>query len=281
MGNWERKLVATTRGEFEVFIKGDGPPGVVTHHYSEFNESGDYFADSFTRSHRVILVNLREAGHSEKATEPYRLSMLDAVLDLEAIREEFGYSTWSYAGHSTGGMIGVLYGIHFSESLTALILVGAAAREYASDSSECIYHPEHPQFENMQDLMEKLKLPTLSADERKNLSKERTKLSLYHPAMHGKYFSKPISKKMCVVRLNFFNREFSIYDVTRQLHKIKTRTLILCGRHDVQCPVGFSIEMDQHIPNSKLHIFESSNHYPFLEEKKLFKRVVEDFVTRK
>ncbi|MBY6036996.1 alpha/beta hydrolase [Fictibacillus nanhaiensis] len=277
MSKWETKIIETERGTFEVFTKGKGLPVCITHHYSEFNNTGDYFAETFTDSYKVYLVNLKEAGNSSKSIHPHELSMFDAVYDLEAIRKVLGYSSWIYAGHSTGGMIGVLYGIHCSPSLRSLIIVGSAARKYANSSSECIYHKGHPKFEYMQELIERLKNQNLSYAERFEISKERTKLSLFKPEKYDEYFSLNIHKKMSAVRMNFFIREEMIFDVTRQLISITTPTLIIGGRHDVQCPVSFSLEMQRLLPSSFLEIFEESNHYPFLEEASLFRNVVEEF----
>ncbi len=277
MNHWNRTFVETTRGTFEVFVKGEGHPVCVTHHYSEFNESGDYYADVFTSTHKVFLVNLREAGNSEKANEPYQLTMIEVVFDLEAIRESLGYSTWTYAGHSTGGMIGLIYGVRYSNSLDALIITGAAAREYAYSSPECIYNKNHPYYDKMQYLIESLKKPDISSSQRKELSKERTRLSLFRPEKYDEYFSPNVHKKMSAVRMNFFAREVLTFDITRQLSNISTRTLILCGRHDVQCPLPYSQEIHEQILDSQFHIFDESNHYPFLEEKEFFKKVVHDF----
>lgn len=278
MSFWRTELVETPRGTFEVFTKGKGLPVCVTHHYSEFNQSGDYFAEAFTENHKVFLVNLKEAGNSSKASQAHELSMFDAVYDLEAIREKLGIPTWTFAGHSTGGMIGVLYGIHFSVSLYSLIIVGSAARKYANSSPQCIYHPKHPQFERMQELIEILKRSDLSAKERDQFSKERTKLSLHCPEKYEEYFSLDIHKKMSSSRMNFFIREEMIFDVTRELGKISTKTLILSGRYDVQCPVSFSIEMHELIQHSELVVFEESNHYPFLEEKQVFRQSISNFL---
>lgn len=263
---------------FEVFVKGEGEPVCITHHYSEFNESGDYFAETFIENNKVFLVNLKDAGNSDKAGNAHELSMVDAVLDLEEIRKVYGYLSWTFAGHSTGGMIGVLYGIHFSSSLKSLIIVGSSAREYSSVSSKCIYNEVHPKFKRMQELMELLKPQSLTGDERNRLSKERTQLSLFEPENFEQYFSKNISKKLSANRLNFFSREQLIFDVTRQLSAVRAKTIILCGRHDVQCPVDFSIEMSELIPNASLHIFEQSNHYPFLEEEFEFKEVLKSVI---
>ncbi|MBT2706275.1 alpha/beta fold hydrolase [Chryseobacterium sp. ISL-80] len=192
-----------------------------------------------------------------------------------------GYAKWTFAGHSTGGMIGIIYGIHFSTSLTSLIIVGAAARKYANSSSECIYHPDHPNFDRMQQLIETLKRSNLSHSEREIFSKERTKLSLFHPDKYDEYFSLGIHKKMSAARMNFFIREEMIFDVTRELEKISTNTLILSGRYDVQCPLSFSVEINELIPNSQLFVFNESNHYPFLEEKSLFRQVILTYLKEK
>ena len=278
MKNWERRILQTSRGKFEVFIKGEGKPICVTHHYSEFNESGDYFANTFTKTHQVILVNLRETGASEKAVEPYQLSFLETIFDLEAIRENLGFEKWGFAGHSTGGMLGIIYGIYYSERLKYNIIVGAAAREYMTFSKDCIYHSEHPKFQRMQELNETLKLSNLPLEKRKELKIERTKMSLFAPERYDEFFSLNISKDMSATRMNFFNRELQIYDVTRKLEFISVPTLIICGRYDVQCPLMYSIEMDEGIPNSKLVIFEKSNHYPFLEEVERFTEVLDLFL---
>lgn len=274
---WERKLIDTTRGKFEVFVKGQGTPLCVTHHYSVFNETGDYFAECFTKTNKVYLVNLREAGNSEKALHPYQLSMLETVLDLEAIREQLGFDRWGFAGHSTGGMLGVIYGIYFSEKLSLNVIVGAAAREYMTFSSDCIYNSKHPQFTRMQELMESIKQPDVPLERKRELKVQRTKLSLWDPDKYDEYFSSDISKEMSGVRLNFFSRELHVFDVTKKLALAVTPTLIICGRHDVQCPIEYSIEMGELIPHAALAIFEKSNHYPFLEEAEQFIETYQSF----
>jgi len=271
-------MVSTSRGEFEVFAKGIGEPLCVTHLYSEFNETGDYFAETFTKTNRVYLVNLREAGNSEKAQHPYELSMLESVFDLEAIRTALGFGQWGFAGHSTGGMLAVVYGIYFSAHLRFLIVTGAAAREYMTFSKDCIYNPEHPLFSQMQELIENLKSPDTAEHQKKEWKIERTKLSLSDSNNYEAYFSSPITKKLSAIRMNFFNRELQLFDLTRKLHLITTPSLIMCGRHDVQCPLLYSQEMAELIPRAQLAIFENSNHYPFLEEKPQFQQVYKSYI---
>ncbi|SDL63622.1 alpha/beta fold hydrolase [Sediminibacillus halophilus] len=274
---WKRQVVETTRGSFELFFKGDGEPICITHLYSTFNETGDYFADTFTGSNSVYLINLRETGSSVRAEQFYQLSMLETVMDLEAIRRALGFKAWYFAGHSTGGMLGLVYGIYFPDSLTGLVIVGAAARDYTI-SPFCIYHPDHPDFQRMQQLIEMLKKADLKENQRKALTRERTKLSLYSPETYEQNFDKPIKKKLSKVRIEFFNRELAIYDVRSKLPYCHSNLLILCGKYDVQCPLEFSKEINELVPNSRFITYDKSNHYPFLEEKQSFSRDIHHFL---
>ncbi|MGQ7873225.1 alpha/beta fold hydrolase [Bacillus sp. 1A] len=273
---WTQQIINTKRGTFEIFTKGNGEPLCITHHYSQFNETGDYFADVFTSTHRVFLINLRNAGNSAKANSEKELSMIETVHDLEAIREAFQLPTWHFAGHSTGGMLGLLYAITYPNSLQSLVVAGAAASNYI-ETPFCIYHPTHPQFHYMQKLIENLKTPHLTNAERKELSTKRTKLSLYKPENYNSYFSKPIQKTMSASRMNAFANEYPSFDLREHLPSIQTKTLIICGRHDVQCPIQYSIEMHDGIRNSIFVIFEESNHYPFLEESAQFTSTTQIF----
>ncbi|MFH7830814.1 alpha/beta fold hydrolase [Bacillus luti] len=273
---WTQQIINTKRGAFELFTKGNGEPLCITHHYSQFNETGDYFADVFTSTHRVFLINLRNAGNSVKAKVENELSMIETIHDLEAIKEALQFSTWHFAGHSTGGMLGLLYAITYPTSLQSLVVTGAAASNYM-ETPFCIYHPEHPQFHYMQLLIENLKSPHLTSEERKELSTKRTKLSLYKPENYNSYFCKPIIKTMSASRMNAFANEYPSFDLREYLPSIQTKTLIMCGRHDVQCPIQYSIEMHDSIRNSIFVIFEESNHYPFLEETTHFTSTTQTF----
>ncbi len=273
---WTQQMIHTKRGTFELFTKGNGEPLCITHHYSQFNETGDYFADVFTSTHRVFLINLRDAGNSVKANSEKELSMTETIHDLEAIRESLQLPIWHFAGHSTGGMLGLLYAITYPKSLQSLVLVGAAASNY-TETPFCIYHPEHPQFHYMQHLIENLKSPHLTNEERKELSTERTKLSLHKPENYNSYFCKPIQKTMSASRMNAFSHEYPAFNLREHLPSMKTKTLIICGRYDVQCPIQYSIEMHEGIRNSIFVTFEESNHYPFLEEAAQFTSTIRTF----
>lgn len=77
--------------------------------------------------------------------------------------------------------------------------------------------------------------------------------------------------------MNAFANEYPSFDLREYLPSIKTKTLIICGRHDVQCPIQYSIEIHEGICDSTFVTFEESNHYPFLEEAAQFTSTTQIF----
>ena len=67
-------------------------------------------------------------------------------------------------------------------------------------------------------------------------------------------------------------------DYRARLKEIRVPALIGVGRHDPQAPVGCSAEIAQGIPRAHLVIFEHSGHYPFVEERDLFKQTLTEFL---
>lgn len=276
---WERVLVETDRGAFEVFIRGEGKPLCATHLYSEFNETGDRFANVFVPHRQTFLVNLREAGQSPKASDPVELDMEETVVDLDAIRRALGFHQWDFAGHSTGGMLGLMYAIRHPKTLSSLITVGAAASKDYAGQADCIYHPEHPMFERMQELRSLQLQHGVSPEQKRAYGQEITKLSLFNPEKYAQYFGGTIRKSVAPRRLDHFSQiDFPRFDLTTELVNVRIRTLVMCGRHDVQCPLRCSEEIHELVPNSEIVVLEESNHYPFLEEPTAFAERVATFL---
>lgn len=275
---WEKQLINTRRGEFEIFTQGTGEPLCITHLYSEFNELGYYFADTFITQFKVLLINLKDAGNSCKAENEEELSMREASKDLEAIREALNYNKWCFAGHSTGGMLGLVYATMYPDSLTKLLVGGATSnKEYMRDEGS-MYSPNSPLNKRLLEIFSVLKDPNSTLQERRNANREWTDMSLYNLEKRDEYFKKPSSGKVVQSRLDFYSfKELPNYNIQCELQNVYIPTIVYCGKYDAQCPLVFSEEINAGLKNSKLYIFESSNHLPYLEEKNLFLDMVIDF----
>lgn len=272
---WIQQFVETTRGTFEIFVKGEGEPLAVTHLYSEYDERGTIAANPYTAYYKVYLINLRGAGNSVKASNIHQYSMEESVLDLESIRETLKLQRWGFAGHSTGGMLALKYGINFPSSLTKLIVGGAAASyEYAQDS-KCIYCTENANYKRIIEIMDRLNSKETTIEERKSLSYEWLLMSFYKEEKLKQLLTQPNSGKTIGERLQYFRKyEYPTYDVRDALKLVNIPSYIYVGKNDSQCPLKFSEEIASLIPQANLTIFEESNHYPFFEEAEEFEEFV-------
>ncbi|MDR4363097.1 alpha/beta fold hydrolase, partial [Bacillus anthracis] len=169
---WTTNIIKTPRGKFEYFLKGEGPPLCVTHLYSEYNDNGNTFANPFTDHYSVYLVNLKGCGNSDSAKNDSEYSMTETIKDLEAIREALYINKWGFAGHSAGGMLALVYATEAQESLTKIIVGGAAAsKEYASHK-DSIYCSKNVKFNRIVSIMNALNDDSTVQEERKALSRE-------------------------------------------------------------------------------------------------------------
>ncbi|MGM7683715.1 alpha/beta fold hydrolase [Cytobacillus sp. Hm23] len=275
---WVRRFINTPRGQFEVFTQGKGEQICITHLYSEFNELGYYFADTFVEDFTVFLINLKEAGNSSITLKEEELSMLEAIKDLEAIRDSLNIERWCFAGHSSGGMLGLMYTTIYPNSIKKLMVGGAAATNQYIEHKDSMYCPHSHLNKKLKRIFSILKSPTSTIDERKVANKEWTNMSLFNIERRDEYFTKPSSGQVVQRRLDYFSfKEIPDYDIRNELKLITIPTFVFCGRYDTQCPLIFSEEISKCLTNSTLYIFDLSNHFPFIEEKEKFLEIICDF----
>jgi proline iminopeptidase len=276
---WEQKLIKTERGDFEIFEAGNGEPLCVTHLYSEFNQHGYHFAEQFVDDFKVYLVNLKETGNSTEIKEEDELSMSETSKDLDAIRIALGYENWTFAGHSTGGMLGLVYAANHSDSLKRLIVGGASATNEYMKHQESIYSDKNPLYNRLKEAFSILKSKGTTKEERVQAGRVWTEMSLNDPSRFDDYLSKPRNGKVVQKRLDYYSyTELPTYDIREDISRIKTPTIVFCGRYDSQCPFVYSEEIFNLVPNSTLYIYENSNHSPHIEEKEKFSGMVKDSV---
>ena len=119
-----------------VMERGSGKPLVLLHGNGE---SLEYFKSQiryFSRSYRVIAVDTRGHGGSERGSAPFTLKQF--AKDLKALLDTMGIRKISLLGFSDGGNIALIFALKYPDSVERLILNGANLNPFGMKASALI-----------------------------------------------------------------------------------------------------------------------------------------------
>jgi proline iminopeptidase len=102
---------------------GRGAPLMIVH--GGPGASHDYFLPyllPLARHNRLIFIDERGSGKSEKLEDPSGYTVENMVEDVEAVRQGLKLGKISLLGHSYGGVLAQAYALKYQKNLTHLIL---------------------------------------------------------------------------------------------------------------------------------------------------------------
>ncbi len=258
---------------------GSGFPFLVMHgglgiDHSYFRPAIDPLGDIF----KLIFYDHRGEGRSGRP--PLNAITLEQLADdANSLREILGYKKVGVIGHSFGGSVALHYAIRHPKKISYLILINAS-----------------PAFDYWEEVMENIMQKDLTPEMRETLNAPvdptiegfREQFKITAPLYFYNYNSEMEKKVTEVLNKMIFNPETATlneillpkYDVSSLLSKIKISTLILAGKNDNVTPPSQAQRIYNSIPNSELHIFEKSGHYPFYEETDEFFRIIREWFKR-
>jgi ABC-type branched-subunit amino acid transport system permease subunit/pimeloyl-ACP methyl ester carboxylesterase len=272
------RLVEIPGATIEIWEAGSGPlTSVYQHAYMDpvgpFPGGG--FGEALVGSGRTIIVVPRGAGRSSDSPNPRLLTMTQLADDMEAVRRALGVERWVVAGWSTGGMTALIYGLRYPEATQALVLSGTAPSYRFFEDPDCLYNPLNPVAWREEEARN-----ALDGSDAASKRWIRTVLSL---SLHDKAVLDDLVEHSDIVpeRLMAVRDEVLAdppWNVEAELGSIRCPTLVLCGRHDTQCPLRWSELIHEGVAGSELVVFEDSNHFPFEEEPERFRHTVAAFL---
>ena len=278
---------------------GHGPPLLIVH--GGPGASHDYFLPyllPLARHNRLIFIDERGSGRSEKLDDPSGYTVENMVEDVEAVRRELGLGKISLLGHSYGGVLAEAYALKYQQNLTHLILGST-----------------FPSTREMNEVFVKMK-QKMPADVREHIDKLEAQ-GLYNqgkPWEHGRYTNEymiaawgdgyfpylygrhpdpnydPIAQG--VTSWDLYREmwgshgEFVIdgnlksVEYVDKLSTIKVPTLIIVGEHD-ECDPALSRQMNEKIAGSTLAIMPNSGHMTFIDQPVQFNQAVGRFLQSK
>jgi proline iminopeptidase len=207
-----------------------------------------------------------------------KVTIMNDVDDLDGLREALGFDTWTVAGHSWGGVMAGLYAWKYPDSIDKLIMISPVGSHYPAW--------QKPWILNTLDM-----LPEANRAEFDNVLKDRELkkrdpqefFTRYFTSIHPAWFADqswanriPLHKVRAKTGGVVWD-SLRGYDFRDRFAEIKVDTLIMHGTKDA-IPLSSSKEIHGLIKGSKLAIFENVGHYPTIEARERFAKVVRDFL---
>lgn len=283
----DREMLVQVKGtKIYCRVIGSGEPIVIVHGGPGMEHT--YFLPqllSLASKYRLIFYDQRGSGRSPVDVDPSSMNMNQFVEDLDSIRAFFKIDKMNLMGHSFGGLIAMRYAVKYPDRLQRLMLINPSPQtSYWRDSSFSMMELRDDEKTT------KEKKEILASAEFKNSTPETVsryfKLLLKNSFFHPEY----IDSLTLIFRPNYVKtRELMnslykdstliTYDLTAELKKVKCRTL-LCGAEADFVPPEANEQLHKALKNSEYYLFESCGHFPFVESKDEFERVVIKFMTK-
>jgi pimeloyl-ACP methyl ester carboxylesterase len=251
--------------------KGQGRPLVMIHGWSCSSQFFRRNVDELAKHCRVIAMDLRGHGKSEKPAWGYRISRM--AKDLKDLIDGLKLKDVTVLGWSMGAAIAWSYiDLFGNEALSKLICVDQSPRQYYSGDWK-LGQGGCYDAESLAVLCSRLEFDfentirgTLSVCLTHKPSPEETDFFL------GEFRQCPGWVQAAIMT------DHTNLDWREQLPQIKDPTLVLVGRKSMIFPWQGSAYVGEHIPKAETVFFENSGHMLFYEESEKFNEVVRKFV---
>ena len=242
-------------------VAGEGYPLVLMHANPFDRRMFLYQVAHFSNYCRVINIDLRAYGYSDKPATP--ITMTDLCEDVVAVCRQEGASEAIFAGVSVGGVMGLQLGLDHPEIFKALILVGCSSQpgdRYQGRIDGYMqqgvgqFHIQH-----LTDLVSK--------------DFPQSKLGKYLLGMHTEMDSRLSAAAIAEIFHALQNR-----DLTARLTELKMPVLIMNGEFDNS--LKRSRAMSMKIAGAEHHVIPGAGHACCLEDPATFDEIVLRFLRK-
>jgi proline-specific peptidase len=277
-----QRWVALPGGPVNVIERGEGPPLVFVHGHS--GRWANWLANipHFSRTHRVIAMDLPGFGHSPMPREPITIENYGRMLD--ALLERLDVTAAPVVGNSMGGFAAAELAIKFPPRVERLVLVSAAglATKYLGLSSEFFRRRSYIALARAINLY--AEIPDARAEtlvRRPNLRRKVLEMVVRHPELLSgplafeliRGTGKPAAAAAAAAIMD--------YDYRDRVSEIACPTLVVWGRNDRVVPVSSADEYHQLIEGSRVDVFEDTGHVAMVERPARFNAALEAFLAEK
>ncbi len=232
--------------------------------------------ETLGKNRPIIFYDQRGTGDSSKLTISQTATVADELEDLDELRQHLGYEKVDVFGHSWGGFLAMAYAAAFPAAVSHLIVCDTLPPDYANDYSD--FEANYPEEFNE---MRSKRMQAMTNHDSKMMRESVVAYMkmLFHSAQKRGAFIAASQDFTYNSDVNLkVNGSAGAMDLTKKIQQLKTPTLIIHGKYDVNITPNVAENIHRNIRNSQLVFFEESGHLPFYEEPEKFIRTIEKFL---
>jgi proline iminopeptidase len=277
---------------------GRGAPLLILH--GGPGASHDYFLPyllPLARRNRLIVIDERGSGRSEKLEDATAYTVENMVEDTEAVRQALKLGNIALLGHSCGGVLAQAYAFKYQQNLTHLIL--CSTFHSTSKMNEVFLRIKENMTPELRQRIERWERAGLFGHG-KEYEKQRYTAEYMIAAWGEGYFpylyqNRPDPNYDPIASGNMawdvylamwgahgeyvIDGNLKSVEYADRLPSIRVPTLLTVGDHD-ECAPSLSEEMNKAIAGSKLVVLPKSGHMTFVDQPQMFNRAVDEFLHR-
>ncbi len=279
---------------YEAF--GQGSPLVLVH--GGPGASHDYFLPylaPLARTHRLIFIDERGSGKSEKLDDPSGYTVEAMVEDVEQVRRELKLGKIALLGHSYGGVLAQAYALKYQQNLSALLLCSTFP---STNKMNAVLQRElNATPKQVRERIQKLESAGLfghgKAYEKNRYPSDYMIAAWgegYFPYLYQRHpdpnydpigngdMSWDLYREMWGSHGEFvIDGNLKSVEYESRLDEIQVPVLITVGDHD-ECDPTLARDMNQSIGGSKLVVLPESGHMTFVDQPVMFRKAIDDFL---
>jgi pimeloyl-ACP methyl ester carboxylesterase len=258
---------------------GSGDPVLLLHGLGASSYAWRYVTPELAKKHRVIALDLKGFGQSDKPKDD-KYSLFDQAELVDKFIQKHKLKNLTLVGHSFGGGIALALAVKDQKRrrprLKKLVLIDSISYKQEipwgialmrtpiiSDLGIALIPPE---------MQMKIALKFAYHD--------NSKIPQEAPAEYAKQLSTP-GGKYAVLRTAAQLMPENIEQFTKQYRNLKLKTLLIWCRRDGIVPVAYGKRLFNNLPNARMHILPACVHLPQEELPQLTSRLMTDFLGEK
>jgi 3-oxoadipate enol-lactonase len=250
---------------YETF--GDGPPLVFLHPLSMNRYAWTHQVFAFARNHRVVVLDLRGHGLSDKPARGYAIR--EMALDVRAVLDHAEVEIAVLVGNSAGAMVAVQMALDAPERVGGMVLVSCATH-LAPWVPAAVLEAYDARFEAAFDFMTQGATSTETKRERPEVAAFLADVYRAKGNFSREVFLSCIQDAGGVFRWN----------VTDRLEHIRHPALVVAGQEDQTMPLDAVRGLAQRLPHGTFKVIRDVGHYYPLEHPGDFNDDLREFLAQ-